>query len=153
MLATELSNLQHLTEITTCHISPSSEPLVHWTHGFLFSFLFFSFFSFLRWQCKITSMIKSTIVCSDKVKHGLTWAYSSVTQYRGFALRGMHLCAHDFSKSLGFLLHRAVWWKPTKHTRTFDLLHGRIWNFIWVCVLIFLSLGCNLEMWYELNKK
>ena len=72
---------------------------------------------------------------------------------RGFARRGTHLRAHNFSKSLGFLLQSAVWRKTTKNTETFDLLHGRIQNFIRVCVLIFLLLGCNLVMWYELNKK
>ena len=75
------------------------------------------------------------------------------SHYRGFARRGMHLRAHDFSKSFGFLLHSAVWRKTTKNARTFDLLYGRIWNFMGVCVLIFLSLGCNSVMWYELNKK
>ena len=57
------------------------------------------------------------------------------------------------SESLGFLLHSAVWRKTTKNTRTFDLLYVRILNFLGVCVLIFLSLGCNLVMWYVLNKK
>ena len=66
--------------------------------------------------------------------------------YRGFARGG----THDFAKSLGFLLHTAVWRKTTKNTRTCDLLHGRIWNFIQVCVLVFLSLGCNLVLLYEL---
>ena len=61
------------------------------------------------------------------------------------------VCAHNFSKSLGFLVHSAVWRKRTKNAKTFDLVHGRIWNFIWGCVLIFLSLGCNFLMWYELN--
>ena len=32
----------------------------------------------------------------------------------------------QFSKSLGFLLHRARWRKTIKKARTFDLLHGRI---------------------------
>ena len=39
------------------------------------------------------------------------------------------------------------------HSWTPNLLHGRIWNFNWVCVLMFLSLSCYLVMWYELNKK
>ena len=45
---------------------------------------------------------------------------------RGFARRGKHLRAHDFSKSLGFFLHSAIWRKTSKNARTFDLLHDRI---------------------------
>ena len=54
--------------------------------------------------------------------------------------------------SLGFLLYSSVWRKTTKKRKSFHLLYGRIWNFNWVCVLIFLSLSCNSMMWYELNK-
>ena len=70
-----------------------------------------------------------------------------------FAWRGTYLRVHDLKKSLGFLLHTAVWKKTPKYAITFDLLYGRIWNFTGVCVLIFLSLGCNLVMWYEQNNK
>ena len=72
---------------------------------------------------------------------------------RGFARRGTHLFAHDFVPLLGFLF---VWRgieKTTKHAITFDLLYSKIWNFKRVCVLIFLSLGRNLILWYELNKE
>ena len=80
--------------------------------------------------------------------------YITLVCYRGFAWPSTHLCSHDFSKYLGFLLHSLIWRKTTKKktTRTFDLLHGWIWNFIGMCVLIYLSLGCNLVMCYELNK-
>ena len=43
--------------------------------------------------------------------------------------------------------------KTTKHTIILDSLHNKILNFTWVCVLIFLSLGCSLVLWYELNEK
>ena len=42
------------------------------------------------------------------------------------ARRCTHLRAHDFSKSLDFLLHSEVWRKTTKNAKTFDLLYGRI---------------------------
>ena len=53
---------------------------------------------------------------------GWTGALCQTGMYnRGFARRGTHLCAHDFAKSLGFLMHSAVWRKNNKNARTFDL--------------------------------
>ena len=76
-----------------------------------------------------------------------------VKNNRGLARRGTHLYAHDFAPLLGFLLYSVVWRKTTKYAITLDSLYNRIWNFTWVCVLIFLSLSCNLVLWYELKKK
>ena len=77
---------------------------------------------------------------------------------RTFSIEGLHDAVRNYARSIfqnllvSFFTAR-YGEKTTKNARTFDLLHGRIWNFIQVCVLIFLSLGCNLVMWYELNKK
>ena len=43
--------------------------------------------------------------------------------------------------------------KRNKTHLIFRFTYGMISNFIPVCVLIILSPGCNLIMWYELNKK
>ena len=73
---------------------------------------------------------------------------------RGFVRRGAHLYAHDFCPAPWFsFLYGAVWSKTTKPAFSFDLLYSKIWNFNRVCVLKFLSLGRNLVLWYELNKK
>ena len=75
-----------------------------------------------------------------------------------FTIEGLHdavrtYYTHDFALLLGFLLYGAVWRKTTKPAVTFDLLYSKIWNFNQVCVLIFLPLGRNMVLWYELNKK
>ena len=57
----------------------------------------------------------------------------------------------SFPRSLLSFLYSAVWRQTTKHDVTFDLLYSKIWNFNRVRVLIFLSLGCNLLLWFELN--
>ena len=62
-----------------------------------------------------------------------------------FSIDGLHDAVRTyartiFSKSLGFLLHSPVWRKTTKNAKTFDLLHGRIWNFIRLCVCWY---SCN----------
>ena len=72
---------------------------------------------------------------------------------RGFVWRGTHICEHDFPTSLGFLLYSAIRRKTVKCVIILDSLHNRISNFTQVCVLIFLSLGCSFESWYNLNKK
>ena len=56
------------------------------------------------------------------------------------------------SRSLVSFLYGAVCRKSRK-SAYFDLLYSKIWNFNRVCVLIFLSLGRNLVLWYELDKK
>ena len=58
-----------------------------------------------------------------------------------------------FPRSLVSFLYGAVWRKTTKPAVTFDLLYSKIWNFSRVYVLVLLSLGRNLVLWYELNKK
>ena len=60
-----------------------------------------------------------------------------LTPYRGFARRGTHLQAHDFSTSLGFLLYSAVWRKTTKLIIILDSLNNRISKFTQVSVLIY----------------
>ena len=96
---------------------------------------------------------RSLCLCGYRVSMHHLHLLSKLLDNRGFAQRGTHLRTHDISKSLGFLLHSAVWRKTTKNAKTSDLPHGRIWNFIRVSVLTFLSLVCNLVMWYELIKK
>ena len=61
--------------------------------------------------------------------------------YRGFAWRGTQSYAHDFTPLLGFLFLQRGVEKTTKNV------------IILVCVLIFLSLGCSLALWYNLNQK
>ena len=73
-------------------------------------------------------------------------------------MEGLHYVVSTYTHTiwqhlLVFFLYSTAWRKTTKNALTFDLLHGRIWNINWVCVLIFLSLSCNLVLWYELNKK
>ena len=74
--------------------------------------------------------------------------------YRGFARQGTHLRAHDFSKSLGFLVAQHG---ENQQQKTLELtiyfMEGFEISSECVCVLTFLSLGCNLVMRYELNKK
>ena len=76
--------------------------------------------------------------------------------YRGFARRGTHFRAHDAATSHdrahGFFFHSAVWRKTTA-TLDFRSVYGKSCNFHLVCVVIFLPLGYNLVMWFELNKK
>ena len=73
-------------------------------------------------------------------------------------IEGLHDAIRTYTRtilprSLVFFLYGAVWRKTIKPAVTFDLLHTKIWYFNRVCVLIFLSLGLNLVLWYELNKK
>ena len=75
------------------------------------------------------------------------------TAYRGFAPRGTQSYAYDFALLLDSFFYSAVWRKTTKHVIILDSLNYRISNFTQVCVLLFLSLGCSLVLWYNLNKK
>ena len=73
-------------------------------------------------------------------------------------IEGLHDAVRTYTRttlprSLVSFYYGTVWRKTTKPAVTFDLLYSKIWNFNWVCVLILLSLGRNLVLWYELNKK
>ena len=69
---------------------------------------------------------------------------------------------HDFIPpvTVGPIVSFLVWRRIEKNnTRckfwfTVGLLHRRIYNFngVWVLIVIFLSLSCNLVLWCELNK-
>ena len=73
-------------------------------------------------------------------------------------IEGLHDAVRTYTRmtlphSLISFLYGAVWRKTTKPAVTFDLLYSKIWNFTRVCVLVLLSCGRNLVLWYELNKK
>ena len=79
-----------------------------------------------------------------------------------------YMYMHDFAQNLSF----CCLWSPflpfqlhifpspryretTKHAVIFDLLYDRIskFNCVGVLIHVFLSLGCNLTLWYEVNNK
>ena len=49
--------------------------------------------------------------------------------------------------------YSAIWRKTTKHVIILVLVNYRISNFTQVFVLLFLSLGSSLVLWYHLNNK
>ena len=80
--------------------------------------------------------------CSSSVKC-FQDVFLKIISQRGFAWYSMYLRVHDFATSLGFLLYSVVW-RKTKKTLSIYLKDLKFQ--LSVCVLIFLSLGCNLVM-------
>ena len=82
--------------------------------------------------------------------------YRLICMYRGFAQHGTHIYVHYFVTPFGFFFVRRGLENLEKNNRK----HLNFWYTSWeelkfqpsVCVLILLSLSCNLVLWYELNK-
>ena len=122
-------------------------------------------------SCLYMKFLSLNVTCSIYNKCMLYKTGASITSAQAYAVRarlrqvqftvnieGLHDAVRTYERTTfqNLLVSFCTAWyeeKQQKNARTFDLLHGRIWNFIRVCVLIFLSLGSNLVIWYELNKK
>ena len=78
---------------------------------------------------------------------------SKITRKSKYAVINLQQCAATFlAFFFGFLLYNVAYRKTTKTLELLIYFMEEFTNFIGVCVLIFLSLGCNLVMWYKLNK-
>ena len=64
----------------------------------------------------------------------------------------MHLNAHDFATSLGFLFVQHGMEKKQQKTHELSIYFMEGLEILNECVLIFLSLSCSLVMCYELKK-